>query len=317
MIWFKRLYNFLVIICSYALSALTKRIFTAPYPFAISVEPTNCCQLRCVECPTGNTTLTRSKGEMDWNVFKQLIDSVSSYTFYLNLYFQGEPLLHKDIIRMIIYARQHKMWVVLSTNGMQIDEDVATKLVDSGLSKIIISLDGFNQASYESYRRGGDVEKVKKGIENLVRSKQLAGKKYPVIVVQTLVTAYSEKELPAIQAWVKSLGNVVFEKKSLQIYQQFELLPEKELYRRYKKVGSHWVRKKKPHNRCFRIWSQCVITHDGLVVPCCFDKNAQYVLGNLSSQSFASIWKGKPFNDFRKKILSHRSKIEMCSNCTE
>jgi len=65
------------------------------------------------------------------------------------------------------------------------------------------------------------------------------------------------------------------------------------------------------------MWSSCVITWDGRVVPCCFDKDADFVLGKLNIESFNTIWQGKAYNAFRKNLLESRSNIEMCKNCSE
>jgi radical SAM protein with 4Fe4S-binding SPASM domain len=65
------------------------------------------------------------------------------------------------------------------------------------------------------------------------------------------------------------------------------------------------------------MWHSCVITWDGKVVPCCFDKDAKFVLGDLTQQTFEEIWNGKKYQDFRKSLLYSRQEIEICKNCTE
>jgi len=70
-------------------------------------------------------------------------------------------------------------------------------------------------------------------------------------------------------------------------------------------------------NSCWRMWHGCVITWDGLVVPCCFDKDATHQLGSLKNQNFHQLWTGAPYNQFRKSLLKSRSEIDICKNCTE
>jgi radical SAM protein with 4Fe4S-binding SPASM domain len=60
-----------------------------------------------------------------------------------------------------------------------------------------------------------------------------------------------------------------------------------------------------------------VITWDGKVVPCCFDKDAHFVLGDLSQNSFQEIWNGEKYHRFRQSLMRSRSEIEICKNCTE
>ena len=92
----------------------------------------------------------------------------------------------------------------------------------------------------------------------------------------------------------------------------------KKIYSRYKKRkdGKYEI-KSNLQNECWRMWQGCVITWDGRVVPCCFDKDASFVLGELSKNSFRSIWKGEKYDSFRDQLFISRSKIDICQNCTE
>ncbi len=317
MIYFYRLINYFQIICNYFLSLVLQKIYVAPMPFAVSVEPTNKCNLNCPECPTGNNSLTRKKGEMNLLLFEKLIQSIYKKTFYLNLYFQGEPLLNSNITEMITIARSYKMYVVISTNGQLLNEKIACNIVKSGLSKIIISIDGYSQHTYEKYRKGGNLEKVKQGIINLIKAKNKLNKNNPVITVQILVNRYNENEISNLVNWLKSLGKIKVSLKSMQIYNDYNYLPENKKFRRYVFTSEGWKNKKKILNKCFRIWSQCVITYDGCVVPCCFDKNADNIVGNINTITLKQIWKGQDFNKFREKVLKKRHDIIMCNNCTE
>jgi radical SAM protein with 4Fe4S-binding SPASM domain len=65
------------------------------------------------------------------------------------------------------------------------------------------------------------------------------------------------------------------------------------------------------------MWTGCVITFNGDVVPCCFDKNAEYNMGNIKDTSIEKLWKSKKYQAFRRQLIKDRSSIEMCRNCTE
>jgi len=109
--------------------------------------------------------------------------------------------------------------------------------------------------------------------------------------------------------------------KTAQIYDYkngSDLIPSQEIYSRYKKNndGSYSI-KNELLNHCWKMWHSCVITWDGKVVPCCFDKDAHYVLGDLTKNSFEEIWQGDKYNEFRASLLRSRNEIEMCKNCTE
>ena len=70
------------------------------------------------------------------------------------------------------------------------------------------------------------------------------------------------------------------------------------------------------NNSCLRLWMNPVITWDGKVVPCCFDKDAEHIMGDLNEKSFREIWHGEKFKAFRSSVLKGRQKIEICRNCT-
>jgi len=282
-------------------------------PFALSIEPSNCCQLSCPECPTGLKSSTQEKGELTIELFKKIINEVYKNTFYLNLYFQGEPLFNRQLPEMISYARKHRMFTVLSTNAQLLDEKMAITLVNSKLSKIIISMDGFSQGTYSRYRIGGEIEKVKKAVEYLIAAKLKT--RYPKILVQFIVNKYNEKEIQEFLNWAKQ-KKVKAELKTMQIYKDFSFLPVNEKYRRYKQNDNEWKIKKQGKG-CLKIWSQCVIRHNGDVLPCCFDKNSEYVLGNIGNAEIQKIWISRRFNEFRMKVLKRKSEVPICSNCTE
>ncbi|HRW99992.1 MAG TPA: SPASM domain-containing protein, partial [Cyclobacteriaceae bacterium] len=109
--------------------------------------------------------------------------------------------------------------------------------------------------------------------------------------------------------------------KTAQIYDfknGSDLIPINEKYSRYRRTedGSYAI-KNQLLNHCWKMWHSCVITWDGKVVPCCFDKDAQFVLGDLTQNSFKEVWESKAYTNFRESLLRSRSEIDMCRNCTE
>jgi radical SAM protein with 4Fe4S-binding SPASM domain len=69
-------------------------------------------------------------------------------------------------------------------------------------------------------------------------------------------------------------------------------------------------------DRCARLWFNPVVTWDGKVLPCCFDKNANHIMGDLTQESFRDIWNGAKYRLFRRLLLSDRNATEICRNCT-
>ncbi len=290
-------------------------------PFTVSIEPTTSCNLRCPECPSGLRKFTRDTGNIALELYRKTIDQLHPDLFYLNLYFQGEPFLHPHFFQMVEYARQRKIYTATSTNAHFLSDGIAENIVKSGLDRIIISLDGLDQATYEKYRAGGSVDKVFKGIRNLVRWKKELHSRTPYIILQFIVFRTNEHQVPELRKLAKDLEVDKLELKSAQV-NDFEdgnpLIPSDESFSRYKqKSDGKFVIDNRLNNHCFRMWGGCVITWDGLVVPCCFDKDAAHRLGDLKKQSHRDIWRSASYRNFRKKVFSAREEIEICRNCTE
>ena len=316
---FLKLINALKVLLSYLLSIWFRRAFLWGKPLSLTVEPTNFCNLQCPECPTGNNTIKRDKGFLNISDYTKIIDTLSPWLLYHMIYFQGEPLLHPDISSMIHYAHQKNIYTCTSTNGHFLTYDNALKIIDSGLDKIIISVDGVTQETYEKYRKEGSLKKVISGIQNLAELKKIKKSKTPEIVIQFLVFRFNEHQISDIKNLGKSLGVNKVEIKSAQIDPDqinSDLLPKNQKFSRYNTNNQQIKIKNKLKNRCFRIWSTMVITWDGKIIPCCFDKNARHNIGNLNQDNILALWYSKEFTKFRKQILKNRKKIEICRNCT-
>jgi len=288
-------------------------------PFALSVEPTPLCQLRCPECPTGAGKLTRPTGNMNLDLFSKIIEETYSFVFYLNLYFQGEPLLHPEIACFIRNAKQHKIYTTISTNGQKLDKKMASDLIDTGLSRIVISLDGTSQSVYETYRRNGQVETVKNGISELLKAREKRGAKHPLVVVQFLAFRHNRHELPKIKQWCREQGVDKLEIKRVQIneFGNGTVAPDLNKSRYKSRKNGKFQIKGQARNHCWRQWSSAAITWDGTMVPCCYDKNADHPMGNFANQSFDEIWFSLNAKQFRNAILTNRSSISICRNCPE
>jgi radical SAM protein with 4Fe4S-binding SPASM domain len=288
---------------------------------AISIEPSNRCNLSCLECPTGTRSLTREKGEFSMEAYRKILNEKAKDLLYLNFYFQGEPFLNKDITEMINLASNEKIYTSVSTNAHQIDEELARKIVKSGLNRLIISIDGVSQEVYEKYRVGGELAKVIQATQNVINEKKRLSTNFPKIVFQFLVFRHNEHQIEDVRQLGKEMGVDKVEIKTAQIYnyrQNTEDIPSIDKYSRYKKDknGIYQIKNKMP-NRCWRMWHSAVITQDLNVLPCCYDKDATYKLGNLQELSISEIEQAKEYTAFRQQIIQNRAAIEICQNCSE
>jgi len=317
----KKIGNAIKVFASYHYSRITKKNRQSGLPLSLNFEPTTSCNLRCPECPSGLRSFTRPTGMLEKKFFQKTIDALSDTLIYLTFYFQGEPYLNPDFLDMVKYASQKNIYTFTSTNAHYLDEENSRKTIESGLDKLIISIDGTTQEVYEQYRVGGKLDKVLEGTKNIIKWKKQLKSKTPYIIFQFLVVKPNEHQIEEAKRLTKELGADEIKFKTAQI-NEFEkgsaLIPDNIKYSRYKKNTDGTYRiKNKLLNHCWRMWSGCVITWDGKVVPCCFDKDAQHRLGDVQQTSFKEIWNSTEYNAFRSSILKSRKEIDICQNCTE
>jgi len=318
---FRRAWNGMKVLSSFYVSKWTKKPVQWGYPVSISFEPTTSCNLRCPECPSGLRAFTRPTGMLQGDFFSETIDQLHKDLLYLVFYFQGEPYLNPSFLDMVKYASTRKIYTATSTNAHYLTDKNSKQTIESGLDRLIISIDGTTQETYQQYRVGGNLEKVIEGARNIVKWKRELKSKTPFVVFQFLVVKHNEHQIEDVKNLAKEIGvdDVWF--KTAQIYDYEKdpnnLIPTIDKYSRYRKTANGTKFKGKLANHCWRLWHDPVITWDGLVAPCCFDKDAQHRLGNLKEKSFKEIWKNGEYTKFRTQIVKGRKNIDICANCSE
>jgi radical SAM protein with 4Fe4S-binding SPASM domain len=318
----RRLLNMARVYGSYLVSKWTGKSLQWGMPISISFEPTTSCNLRCPECPSGLRAFSRPTGMLRRDFFTETIDQLAPDLSYLVFYFQGEPYLNPDFLNMVQYAASRKIYTATSTNAHYLKDEVARRTVESGLDRLIISIDGTTQETYQQYRVGGHLDKVLEGARNVVRWKRELKSRTPFIIFQFLVVRHNEHQIEDVHRLAKEIGVDQVRLKTAQVY-DFEndpnhLIPTNNKYSRYKR-GKDGRMQFKGNNQshCWRLWHDPVITWDGAVVPCCFDKDAQHKLGSLHNQSFKELWTNENYKVFRSKVLQSRQSIDICANCSE
>jgi len=314
-----KLINLFQILFSYFISIFSDKITGKHAPFFLSVEPADFCQLECPECPVG-INKRKQGNKIDISLFNKLISEQKETLFHLIFYFQGEPLLNKNLAEMISIAHKAGIFTSTSTNAQLLNSQMAKSLVESGLDKLIISMDGATQKVYEKYRIGGKLSLAIKGVEEINYWKKQLKSPTPFVEIQFVVFKTNEHQLNEMKHLARKLNADRLSFKSAQLY-NFEnghpLLTSFKKFARYKQnENGKYELKAKMKNSCYRLWSGAVINTQGDVLPCCFDKNASHTFGNLNSESFATIYQNKKASGFRNEILSNRKQFEMCRNCT-
>lgn len=300
------------------------------YPYIIKLEPNNICNLRCPYCFSSRSEYRRPKGEINFSTFKKTIDELGPYCFRLLFYGWGEPLLLKDIYKMIRHASDRNIGVVISSNlNTLLGEQEARELVRSGLEYLTISLDGASQETYQTYRVGGDFKRVISNIKLIVNKKKELRKNTPILEWQYLVTRYNEDEIAKAKSMYRDLGIDVIRFSAFGLYddapqEEFsKWLPRNEKYSlydldTYTEKASH-----KYEAVCAWLYRVATINWDGGISPCCFPiatKDTKIDFGNINQEPFYKIWNNQLFQEARslvynKKITSRAKNGPICQKC--
>ncbi len=192
-----------------AMALRTSRIFN--YPILAVIEPTSACNLHCPACPTGMKLDSREKTTLSYPRFCEIIDELSPYLMYLYFFNWGEPLLHKDSIKMINYASQKGINVRISSNlSFKMSDEFAQELVKSGLHYLVVGLDGVDQESYAKYRRGGDFELVVSNVKKIAKYKKQLNKETPLLHLPYHVFKHNEDTVAEAQKLAETIGFDLF-----------------------------------------------------------------------------------------------------------
>lgn len=304
---------------NYALSRMgLVRISHAP--LFVSVEPAAVCQLKCPECPVGRRDGGISESRhtdrlMSVDLFRKVLEEVKQYAHTMQFYFQGEPLLNKDLATMIAEAHEAGLYTIVSTNAQAMTKELAEALVKAGLSRIIVSMDGLTQATYGAYRIGGNIEKAKAALQYVRGAKEQYGGK-TVIELQCLRLKTNEHEWKELKRQYKALGADCLSLKTAQLYDYengHDLMPSDARYSRYEQGADGSYHRKKRSRGCLRVWSGVVVTTTGEVLPCCYDKSQAYSYGNIQDAPIAELFKNAKALAFRRAAMSEQPKI--CQEC--
>ncbi len=305
----------------YSLMSFLGKDYHPAYPLVLMVEPSARCNLKCPLCAAGAGEVKRTPSDLDFGLYKRVIDKYFSHLLYVLLFNQGEPFLNRCFVDMIQYTHDKNVYTITSTNGHYIRSAYeARDIINSGLDEIIISLDGLTEDVYSKYRVGGDFNRVIEGIKLLVKEKKELDSFTPIIELQILLTADTEGQIDEAKDFGEKLGVDIVSAKTLQLLDMKNgkgFLPENDKYRRYQENSGDLKLRGDYRKRCGRLYYSMSINSDGTVVPCCFDKSGKYVFGSIADEDVRDIWNGHKFRAFRKRILENRSAIEICGNCTE
>ena len=291
------------------------------YPLFVVIEPINVCNLSCPACSTPQKYITRKRKAMSFEEFKIIVDKIKKYVCSIELFFCGEPLLNKDIFKMIDYAHRNKLRTTISTNGTLLHLYVK-EIVNSGLDRLHISFHGPTKDSLEKFMVGARFEDIVKGVSQLVEEKRRAGKRRPIIELGMIVTRYNEDKIDEFKSLAKKLGVKAVLKTLVlaeniystdDVKKTLHFVPTNPKWNKCIVEGERFYIKKK-REKC-DWWKSCVILVDGRVCACCYDIDGRYCYGNIFESDFKSLWRSHIGKKMRS-LIKNRG-LPICEKCPD
>jgi radical SAM protein with 4Fe4S-binding SPASM domain len=287
-------------------------------PPIIHIETTNICNLKCPLCPTGSNSLNRPKGVMSMQTFMRVLDELQDALISVYLFCFGEPFINKHMPQMIEECTARNILTLTSTNGHFVQTlDEALRVVDAGLTSMIIAIDGSTQEIYSSYRKGGDLERVKRCTALIEEAKARRGSKFPYTAVRCVVTHENVDDLPDLERLACDLGVNMFTYKSLgclvnsESFKDYE--PKVKNMRRFEYAVD--TGKKGRFSKCLFPFRQPIVFWDGTVVGCEYDHDLEMSFGKVGEQSFADLWNSPNALKLRRSIKRIHERAVFCSRC--
>jgi radical SAM protein with 4Fe4S-binding SPASM domain len=301
---------------------------TPSSPLYAVIGITDNCNLNCKMCIRNEPTIKNRRKDMSFEQYKYIIDRLPSLRLVIPMGF-GEPLLHKDIFKIIEYSLKKKIDVRLFTNGTLLNKKIAERLIAIGVTNIVFSIDGATPSTMEKIRKNLKFNEVIENIKYLSLLKKNTKSKIQIKFSTTLMRE-NIHELPQIVELAKELGvtkiitqDVQYQPSSLKLRTLNE--EEKKRIRNiFKDAEARAIKYKiilqqssidqhKYLTNCTSPWKVMIINSSGFVQPCC---GAPYIyLGNVFEEDPIKIWRNEKFVAWRKTVKSKTPPFE-CTNCT-
>lgn len=274
-----------------------KNFIVGTFPIHLDIETTNRCNLRCTFCDKLPYLKPEEFGDLDYNLYQRIIDEgIEKGLCSIKLSYRGEPLLHKRIADMVGYARKRGVLdVYFNTNGMLLTESQSKALIDAGLNRISISVEGIDPVAFEKERKGAKFERICKNIALLNELRDKSGTKFPRIRLQTVALPHIDLNDYA------NFWSPYCEETAAIDYKEAE-------GRNSTLINKKWA--------CPQLWQRMTIEWDGRVMPCNNDDYRLLSPGNINDISVECAWKAGLVNDARrmhKQGLSHF--VDACNGC--
>lgn len=274
-----------------------KNFILRDMPLHLDIEASSRCNLRCTFCDKLPNLKPGQLGNLDFGLFKHIIDQFPERNrlWGLKLSYRGEPLINKHVPDMVSYAKDHGVLdVYFNTNAMFLDGDMCRRLIEAGLDRISISIDGTVPEEYERVRIGARFDTLIDNLETLISLRKEYRVSYPKIRIQTVKFPSTDAEAYK-QKWERyadEIAMVDFKDESI----------------RNTNLKGDWA--------CPQLWQRLTIEWDGTVLGCNNDDPRNINLGNAADRSIYDCWHDDYLMKIRELHMNGRSnEVEDCNGC--
>jgi radical SAM protein with 4Fe4S-binding SPASM domain len=307
---------------------LRRHIMNTPHlglPYAVQIEITTKCNLRCKMCSRSKEQAGAVNSDMSLDLFNSIVSKLRYPSRHVTLVGLGEPLLHPQLFSIIRSAKERGLLVSLISNFTLIDRDKSLSLIDSGLDFLFVSFDSGIKTVFEKIRTGACFEKVIENVKLFVRTKKEVNAKSPLFFFKSTVSRSNSEEIRQLVNLAESLGveGINFGKffgeeeeyiRDPSCFLNMKEFKESKMIIQPCEIGKSYS--------CDGI-SGCYITFDGRVLPCGIMMQAmsrseypRYQLGNVQIDTIDEVWRSEKFKQFRKQIKSHsKPYLPICEEC--
>jgi radical SAM protein with 4Fe4S-binding SPASM domain len=282
-----------------------KEAIIGKVPLQIDLFAVDVCNLQCPMCPRQN--FIPGKGYMGFERVKSIIDQATSYDLCaFNFGGLGEPTLYPKFFEVISYAKgKGVVDVNTHTNGTRLGHDFNRRLIDSGLDRLIISLDSADKDKYEKIRVGANFEKVYAAVEDLIEQRN----EHPTTRLH-IKTNFIEMDEADPTEKNKFISYWSSKADRIGILRYIDCQDGKEgLYHKDNYTQDD-------HFCCSELWRRLAIWSDGTATICFRDPKKRFVVGNINEQTVTEIWTGAKMQELRAIHREGRFKdLAICRNC--
>lgn len=293
-----------------------EEVFPLDTPFLIFLDPSDLCNFQCKFCPSGDKALLkkvkRRPGLMDFELYRKIIDDLCTFEKpikVLRLYKDGEPLLNPRFPEMVRYARERgcALQVDTTTNASLLNPQLNLELIDAGLDRIHISLNGLSDESYRQFT--GRKVNFNKLVENIAHFYE--HRKNCLVCIKIVGDNLTQEEKDRFFDIFGNIADRIFIEHIAPCWPTFEMkeaIPNPTVGIYGQEIREVMV--------CPYIFYSLSINSDGKVSLCFLDWSRKLIIGDLNTQSLKSIWNGKTLLNYRKMhLLRKRKDHPLCGIC--